>query len=81
MIQSILRWLEKGSNSPAKVATNTDILKAIRVGLTLALAHGIVAAMESFAATDLGPYKPIAEPLLAFAVDFVRRWATDNTPK
>lgn len=81
MLQSILRWLEKGSTSPPAVATSTDILKAIRVGVTLALAQGVISALESFATTDLGPYKAIATPLLAFAVDFVRRWATDNTPK
>lgn len=81
MIQAILKWLEKPSTTPKAAASTTDVLKAIRVGLTLAIAQGVISALESFATTDLGPYKALATPLLAFAVDFVRRWATDNAAK
>lgn len=79
MIQSILRWMEKGSESPAGTVTNTDGVKAIRVGLTLALAEGVITALESVGKVDFGPYKNVVRLVTSVAIDIVRRWATDNT--
>ena len=81
MTQAILQWLEKGSNSPAATATQQDALKALRTAAILGLSTAAVAALQAFQGLDLGPYQVIAGPLIGFALDFVRRWATDNTGK
>lgn len=81
MTQAILKWLEKGSNSPAATATQQDVLKALRTAAILGVSTAAVALLQSFQGLDLGPFQVISGPLIGFALDFVRRWATDNTAK
>lgn len=80
MIQAMLRYLERGSDTPAGTVTTTDAVKSLRTALILALAQGAVTALTAMTDADFGPYKIIAVPVLAWLIDFVRRWATDNTP-
>lgn len=73
----ILGWLGK-SDSPAGAVTATDALKAVRSAAIYALSIGGVAFLESVSKIDIGPYKLLAAPILAGAIDYLRRWATDN---
>jgi hypothetical protein len=77
MFAKVLGWLGK-SDSPAGTVTPTDALKAIRSAAIYALSIGGVAFLESVAKIDIGPYGLIAAPILAGAIDYLRRWATDN---
>ena len=79
MIQSVLKGLENGSNSPAATATTQDALKSLRTAGIFALSAGVVAALQYLSSVDFGPYTAIAAPVIGFAIDFIRRWATDNT--
>lgn len=77
--QAILRWLEKGSDSPVASVTSQDAVKAIRTAAIVALSTFLVSALQTAGQLDLGPYQSLAGPVIGFAIDFVRRWATDNT--
>lgn len=77
MFGKVLGWLGK-SDSPAGAVAPTDAVKAIRSAAIYALSIGGVAFLESVSKIDMGPYKLLAAPLLAGAIDYLRRWATDN---
>jgi hypothetical protein len=76
-VGKILGWLGK-SDSPAGSVAPADAVKSIRSAAIYALSVGGVAFLESVGKIDLGPYKLFAAPILAGAIDYLRRWATDN---
>jgi hypothetical protein len=79
--QTILQWLDRGSGSPAASVTSQDALKSIRTAAIVALSTFAVTALQTAGQLDLGPYQQLAGPVIGFAIDFIRRWATDNTTK
>lgn len=79
--QTILKWLDRGSTSPAATVTSQDALKSIRTAAIVAISTFVVSALQTAGQLDLGPYQQLAGPVIGFAIDFVRRWATDNTAK
>ena len=78
MFGKILSYFGKKSDSPAGAASKQDILNSIRSAAIYALSIGGVAFLESVGKIDIGPYGMLAAPVIAGAIDYLRRWATDN---
>ena len=77
MIGKILSWLGKDSGTPSGEVNKQDALNSIRTAAIAALSGGVVIFLEKVGAIDLGPLSALSVPLIAAAIDFVRRLATD----
>ena len=73
-----LNWIGRGSGSPTGEVNTKDAVKSLRTAAITAVAMAIIQFAGDVSRMDLGPYGMVALPLLSGAVDYVRRWVTDN---
>ncbi len=74
----ILEWLGRSSGSKSGEVNTQDAVKSLRSAATYAVAIGAIQFLTSVSQMDMGPYAIIAAPVLAGALDYLRRWATEN---
>lgn len=77
MVGKILGWLGKDSGTSAGEVNKQDVVNSLRTAAIAAVSGGIVIFLEKVGAMDLGPLSALAVPVVAAAIDYVRRVATD----
>jgi len=53
-------------------------VKSLRSAATFALAIGAIQFLQSVSQMDMGAYGVLAAPVVAGAIDYLRRWVTTN---